>query len=56
MELYIVLLMWLGQVFGPAGYGPVHAVRGRYDDAVGNRIVINDDTAVEVKIRHSSNL
>jgi len=56
MELYIVLLMWLGQILGTVGYGPVHAVRGRYDAAVGHRIVVNDDTAVEVKVRHSSNL
>jgi len=49
MELYIVLLMWLGQILGPVGYVPVHAVRGRYD-----RIAVKDDSAVEVKFRHSS--
>lgn len=56
MELYIVLLMRLGQILGPVGYGPVHAVRGRYDAAVGHRIVVNDDPAVQVTFRHSPNL
>jgi hypothetical protein len=55
MEHYIVLLIWLGQILAPVGYGPVHAVRGRYD-AMGHRIIVNDDTAVEVKFRHSSNI
>jgi len=56
MELDIVLLMWLGQILYPVGYGPVHAVRGQYDAAVGHPIVVNDDTAVGVKVRRSSNL
>jgi hypothetical protein len=56
MELYIVLLMWLGQILAPVCYGPVHAVRGRYDAAMRHRIIVNDDTAVEVKFRHSSNI
>jgi len=56
MELYIVLLMWLGQILGPVGYGLIHAVRGRYDAALRHQIDVNYDTAVEVKVRHSSNL
>jgi hypothetical protein len=56
LELYIALLMQLGQILGPVGYGPVLAVRGQYDVAVEHRIVVIDDTAVEVKVKHSFTL